>query len=666
MKKLFILLALTPIMAMAQKQLLTPETLWKLGKVNHSTLLPDGLHSLYSVGQTNLTTQKTERTHFIMNNASGESTATKILEGKSFVQWDNNGLYATNDGSLFVSKDKGNTWSRIHTGLKDATNIRIAPDGKTIAFSQAVSIEKVKASSKYNDVPNSSAYIFNDLDYRHWDAFNEGNYAHIFVTYANSSETVDILANEPYYAPQMPFGGAEDFIFSNDSKTILYVCKKKSGKEYAQSTNTDLYAYNIATKETQNWTNGMMGYDNNPAFSPDGKYLAWTSMARDGFEADKIDLVILDIQKNKKSNLTAAWDATIDGGFVWANDSKSIYFNAATRGTVQLFQIAINKANSVQQITNGNYDIAAVHAATTEGIIVSKTDFNHAPELYLVNPKSGLLKQLTKANEATYNNLEECTSELRIMKNSQGKDMGVWVVYPPNFDKNKKYPTLLYCQGGPQGALSQFFSVRWNFALMAANGYIVVAPNRTGMPGWGVKWNEDISKDWGGQPMKDYLTAIDEMAKEPFVDNKRLGAVGASYGGYSVFMLAGIHNNRFKTFIAHNGLFDMRSWYGTTEELWFANWDLGGNYWQEPAAKGYTEFNPSNFVKNWNTPIMIYQGGIDYRVPIEQGLQAFQAAQLKGLKSRLVYFPDENHWVLKPHNGLVWQRAFFDWLKETL
>jgi dipeptidyl aminopeptidase/acylaminoacyl peptidase len=666
MKKLFILLALSPIMAMAQKQVLTPETLWKLAKVSHTTTLPDGKHSLYSVGQTNLTTQKTERAHFIMNNATGESMPTKILEGKSFVQWDHNGLYATNDGALFVSKDKGNTWTRIHTGLKDAAHIRIAPDGKTIAFSQPVMIEKVKAAAKYNDVPNSSAYIFNDLDYRHWDAFNDGHYSHIFISSINSDEAVDILEGEPYYAPQMPFGGAEDFIFSKDSKTLLYVCKKKSGKEYAQSTNTDLYAYNIATKQTENLTQGMMGYDNNPSFSPDGKHLAWTSMARDGFEADKIDIIILNLQTNKRTNLTAGWDETVDGGFVWANDSKSIYFNAATRGTVQLFQVAINKPNVVNKITEGKFDIATVHAATPDGIIVTRTDFNHAAELYLANPKTGALQQLTKANENTYNNLEECTSELRIIKNSQGKDMGVWVVYPPKFDKTKKYPTLLYCQGGPQGALSQFFSVRWNFALMAANGYIVVAPNRTGMPGWGVKWNEDISKDWGGQPMQDYLTAIDEMAKEPFVDETRLGAVGASYGGYSVFMLAGIHNNRFKTFIAHNGLFDMRSWYGTTEELWFANWDLGGNYWQNPVPKGYSDFNPSNFVKNWNTPIMIYQGGIDYRVPIEQGLQAFQAAQLKGLKSRLVYFPDENHWVLKPHNGLVWQRAFFDWLKETL
>lgn len=666
MKKLFLALAFSPLIAMAQKQALTPEILWKLGKVGMMATLPDGMHSLYSVGHTNLVTQKTERKNFIMNNVSGESSPTSILDGRSFVQWDNNGLYATNDGSLFVSKDKGVTWTRLHTGLKDATNIRVAPDGRTIAFSRPVLIEKIKATAKYGDVPQSSAYIFNDLDYRHWDEFNEGDFSHLFITTANSVESKDLLAGESYYVPQMPFGGVEDFIFSNDSRTLLYVCKKKTGKEYAQSTNTDLYAYDIASGQTSNWTEGMMGYDNHPSFSPDGKYLAWTSMARDGFEADKVDIVVLDLKTSAKTNLTAAWDETVDGGFVWGNDSKTIFFNAAYRGTVQLFSVPVNKPNAVKQITEGKFDVAAVHAQTKNGVLVSRTDLNTAPELYSVNVRTGAMQQLTKANATEYERIEQCTSELKIMKNSEGKDMGVWVVYPPNFDKNKKYPTLLYCQGGPQGALSQFFSVRWNFALMAANGYIVVAPNRTGMPGWGVKWNENISGDWGGQPMKDYLTAIDEMTKEQYVDEDRLGAVGASYGGYSVFMLAGIHNGRFKTFIAHNGLFDMRSWYGTTEELWFANWDLGGNYWQKDVPKGYTDFNPSNFVKNWNTPIMIYQGGKDYRVPIEQGLQAFQAAQLKGIKSRLVYFPDENHWVLKAQNGLVWQRAFFDWLKETL
>jgi dipeptidyl aminopeptidase/acylaminoacyl peptidase len=291
---------------------------------------------------------------------------------------------------------------------------------------------------------------------------------------------------------------------------------------------------------------------------------------------------------------------------------------------------------------------------------------NHANELYAVDVSSGAMRQLTHENDITYNTIKLSRTELRKVKTTDNRQMGVWVIYPPDFDPSKKYPTLLYCQGGPQSALSQFYSFRWNFQLMAANGYIIVAPNRRGMPGWGVKWNEDISKDWGGQPMADYLSAIDAVSQEPYVDVSRLGCVGASYGGYSVFMLAGMHGNRFKSFIAHDGLFDLKSWYGTTEELWFANWDLGGPYWQKPQPKSYTKSDPSLHVDKWNTPIMIIQGGIDFRVPIEQGLEAFQAAQLKGIKSKLLYFPNENHWILHPQNAIVWQREYFKWLKETL
>ncbi|NGM90781.1 S9 family peptidase, partial [Parapusillimonas sp. SGNA-6] len=262
--------------------------------------------------------------------------------------------------------------------------------------------------------------------------------------------------------------------------------------------------------------------------------------------------------------------------------------------------------------------------------------------------------------------IKETKVEGRTTKASDGKDLFSWVIYPPDFDPAKKYPTLLYCQGGPQSATTQFYSFRWNLQLIASQGYIVIAPNRRGMPGWGVKWNEDISKDWGGQSIRDYLSSIDDLARESYVDKNRLGAIGASYGGYSVFMLAGVHEGRFKTLISHCGLFDMTSWYGTTEELFFANYDLGGPYWDKANEKSYTDFNPIKHIDKWNTPLLIFQGGKDYRVPIEQGLQAFQAAQLKGIKSRLVYLPDENHWVLSGHNAQVWHREFFGWLKETL
>uniref|UniRef100_UPI0026064898 S9 family peptidase n=1 Tax=uncultured Chryseobacterium sp. TaxID=259322 RepID=UPI0026064898 len=406
------------------------------------------------------------------------------------------------------------------------------------------------------------------------------------------------------------------------------------------------------------------GYDLNPKFSPDGKSLIWQSMERDGYEADKNDIKLMDWKSGKTVNLTKGWDESVTGDVLWSGDSKTIYFTAAFRGTKQLFSLD-PKTSKVLQITRGDFDVNEIFADNKSSLLVGRTDINHASDLFSVNLKTGEMKQVTEANKDTYAKLSQGKTELKMVKTSDGKEMGVWFHYPPNFDPNKKYPTLLYCQGGPQSALTQYFSTRWNFSLMAANGYIIVAPNRRGMPGWGTKWNEDISKDWGGQSMRDYLSAADYAKTLPYVDGDRMAAVGASYGGYSVFMLAGIHNNRFKTFIAHDGLFDMKSWYLTTEELWFANWDLGSP-WDKPLPKAYTDFNPSNFVDQWNKPIMIIQGGIDFRVPYEQGQEAFQAAKLKGLKTKFLYFPNENHWVLHPQNGLVWQREFFEWLKETL
>jgi dipeptidyl aminopeptidase/acylaminoacyl peptidase len=394
-------------------------------------------------------------------------------------------------------------------------------------------------------------------------------------------------------------------------------------------------------------------------------------MKEDGYESDKNDIVVFDYKTNECHNLTKDWDETVSS-FVWSEDNSKIYFLAVDKGTEQIFELTLNKnlntntAENIRMLTKGRWDIDAMVGQVGNTMVVSRTDMNHSAELFKVDLKSGDLKELTHVNKAVYDGLAMSEIEARTVKTTDGKDMLTWVIYPPGFDPTKKYPTLLYCQGGPQSALSQFYSVRWNFQLMAAQGYIIVAPNRRGMPGYGVEWNKAISGDWGGQPMKDYLSAIDDIAKEPYVDKDRLGCVGASYGGYSVYMLAGIHQNRFKTFIAHDGLFDLKSWYGTTEELFFANKDIGGSYFAKDLPKSYKDFDPSNFVKNWNTPIMIIQGGNDFRVPIEQGLEAFQAAQLKGIKSKLLYLPEENHWVLSGQNGIVWQREFFDWLKETL
>ena len=664
MKLKHTLVALAAPFLMKAQQVMTPEILWTLNKFSVTVVEPNQKGIFYSVGKVNLDTEKTNRNHFYLDLVKNQVTSIDFGK-KSLIQWDKNGIYATEGDKIYISKDRGLTWAEFFT-IGDADNIIISPDGKKIAFSKAVQVEKLLGKDRYTDVPKTTAQIYTDLNHRHWDAWNEGKYNHVFVvnTDEDVSKAKDLLEGQKFDTPQKPSGGSEDFIWSPDSTKLLYVCKKKSGKEYATSTNTDIYAYDLASGKTENLTEGMMGYDVNPKFSSDGKSLLWQSMARDGYEADKNDIVVMDWATKKKTNLTKNWDESVVGDVSWSNDSKMIYFTTAKRGSKQFFSLNPKDAK-VKQISDGAFDVNEIVAFQNDFAFVTRTDINHNADLFKLSLKEGTMFQVTEVNKENYANITAGKSELKMVKTTDGKEMGVWFHYPPNFAPNKKYPTLLYCQGGPQSALTQFFSTRWNFALMAANDYIVVAPNRRGMPGWGTKWNEDISKDWGGQPIRDYLAAADFAKTLPYVDGDRMAAVGASYGGYSVFMLAGVHENRFKTFIAHDGLFDMKSWYGTTEELWFANWDLGSAY-ENPLPKAYTDFNPINFVDKWNKPIMVIQGGIDFRVPYEQGQEAFQAAKMKGLKTKFLYFPNENHWVLHPQNGLVWQREFFDWLKETL
>ncbi|HMU58079.1 MAG TPA: S9 family peptidase, partial [Chitinophagaceae bacterium] len=549
----------------------------------------------------------------------------------------------------------------------------ISPDGSYLLSNKEVKLKNVFGSDFYPELTKTNTYIYDNLNNRHWDTWEDGKYDHVFlskITDGKPADEKDIMPGEPYDCPQKPFGGDEDYVWSPDGKYIVYCTKKKFGVDYAKSTNTDLYQYNIATGETKNLTAGMMGYDQNPQFNKQGA-LAWLSMKRDGFEADKQDIIVSN--GITKMNLTASRDDIHVEGYRWSNDGREIYFWAPINGTLQLFVVnypgLTKMAVIVRQLTKGDFDINNIIGQSGNTLVVSRTDMNHAAELYTVSLPDGNITQLTHVNDAAYKSIGMCRTERRWVQTTDNKKMLVWVVYPPDFDATKKYPTLLYCQGGPQSPLTQFYSFRWNLQLMASNGYIVVAPNRRGMPGHGTKWNEDISKDHGGQAIRDYFSAIDALAKEKFVDKNRLGCVGASYGGYSVFMIAGVHNNRFKSFIAHDGIFDMRSMYGSTEEIWFPDWDYGGAYWDKKnavAMRTYSQQNPVNFVEKWNTPIMVIHGGKDYRVPAEQGMQAFQAAQLKGIKSRFLYLPEENHWVLAPQNGLVWQREFYKWLGETL
>lgn len=627
MKKLYFFLILSGISLSAFAQTMTPEKLWELKRVSPIGLSKDGQKVIFS-----------SRSYDIETNSGSSKTYVISLKGGEPVQI--------------------NSYDSIY---KDS---KISPSGEYKIVSKEVKVEPVSGEDFYPEMKKSDVYIYDDLNYRHWDTWEDGKYSHLFIKSLSSEEEWDIMEGEPHDTPLKPFGGAEDYIWSKDGSKVYYVSKKLKGKEYAVSTNTDIYSYDLASKTTTNLTDDNEGYDTAPLISKDGT-LAWLQMDEPGYESDKNDIIVL--KDGQKLNLTKVWDGTVSS-FLWGNEGKKIYFTAPTMGTKQLFEVELPKRGTpeVKQITNGQFDITGMAGQAGNIMVVTRTDMNHATEIYTVNLKNGEMTQLTHQNDAAYAEITLSKVEKRMIPTTDGKEMLTWVIYPPDFDATKKYPTLLYLQGGPQAPLSQFYSFRWNFQLMAANGYIVVAPNRRGMPGYGVEWNEQISGDWGGQNMKDYLSAIDEMSKEPFVDNDRLGAVGASYGGYSVYYLAGHHENRFKTFIAHDGIFNTRSMYGTTEELFFVNKDLGGAYWQTPTPKGYTEFNPVNYVDKWNTPIMIIQGGIDFRVPVGQGLEAFQAAQLKGLKSKLLYFPEENHWISSAQNGIIWQREFFKWLDETL
>ncbi len=669
MRKTFLLAGILFIQHGMAQQKMSPELLWQLGRVSGETIATDGT-VLYGVSRYTLAENKSERNLYAIPPGGGTAkqlTTSPGTESGAQVLPDGRIAYSYKGQLWEMDKDGGNPVQKtnVEGGMQ---NIRLSPDGRAILFSREVKLEKVSGMDFHPDLPKSNVQIYTNLNYRHWDTWEDGNYNHVcYASYDAKSgkvgEPVDIMKGELFDCPQMPFGGAEDFTWSPDGKQIIYVCKKKHGKDYAISTNTDIYQYDIASGKTTNLSEGMKGYDVQPVFSPDGKRLTWLSMAHDGFEADKNDVIVYDLATKSRTNLTQSWDGTVSASR-WSNDGKKIYFLAVIKGTEQLFELNPS-GKAIKQITKGQFDVNGFVGQSGNRMVVTRADMNHAAELYTVDLENGTLQQLTTVNNDIYSSIGQSKVEERWIKTTDGRQMLAWVIFPPDFDPAKKYPTLLYCQGGPQSALSQYYSFRWNFQLMAAQGYIVIAPNRRGMPGHGVKWNADISKDWGGQPIRDYLSAIDDISKEPYVDKKRLGAVGASYGGYSVYMLAGVHQNRFKTFIAHDGLFDLRSWFGTTEELWFANWDIGA-YWDKANAKTYEQFNPSNLVNNWNTPIMIVQGGIDFRVGIEQGLQAFQAAQLKGIKSKLVYFPEENHWVLSAQNAITWQREFFNWLKETL
>ena len=660
---------------LSAQEFLTPELLWKFKRISGGTVSPDGKHLLFSQRTYNLEQNKGNSDLYVIDLKTGKSrplTETPFSEMEA--QWASDGsvwyMSTETEGLQIWKMNADGTGKKQCSHFKELEleGFKIAPDLKTVVTIEAVKVRKTPAD-KYPDLPLANARIEDDLMYRHWDHYDDYMRRHLFIHKMESSsegEMVssygkDLLMGEPYDGILGPHGGSEQFCYSSDSKKVVYTSKKKQGKDFAQSTNSELYEYDIASAQTRNLTEGNKGYDNYPAFSAQG-YLAWLAMAHDGLESDKNELKLLS-SDGKIVNLTKDLDLSI-GSFCWHPDGQRIFFIAPTKGTEQIFMINV-KDGTWKQVTSGQYDYVSV-AAYEETLYAGRQSMVEPTELFSVSLKKQKVTQLTEANSQLLKALKMPKVEERWVETTDGKKMLVWMVYPPNFDPSKKYPALLYCNGGPQSPVSQFFSYRWNLALMASKGYIVVAPNRRGLPGFGQEWNDAISKDWGGQAMKDYLAAIDNASQEPYVDETRLGAVGASYGGYSVYMLAGIHENRFKTFIAHCGLFNLESWYGTTEELFFANWDHGGPYWLDMNKENYRKFSPHNYVQNWNTPILVIHGGLDYRVPESEGMQAFQAAQLKGLRSRYLYFPTESHWVQSPQNSILWQREFFEWLATDL
>ena len=654
---------------------MTPEVLWSFGRVGGMQVSPDGKSVIYGITNFNIAENKSYRDIYLSPVAGGEAkklTDTAEKEGEE--QWRPDGkkigYISSKSGSaqLWEMNPDGSDKVQISNVADGISGFKYSPDLKHILYIKSVKLDQ-NIHDLYPDLPLANARLETDLMYRHWDSWHDYTFQHIFLASYNSSGLSgdkDLMKDERFDSPMKPMGGIEQINWSPDGKTIAYTCKKLVGKAYTLSTNSDIYLYNLETGVTSNFTQGMMGYDTNPVFSPDGQMLAWESMARDGYEADKNRLFVANLKSGEKVDYTASFDQNVKG-LAWTADAKSIYFISDIHATDELYRLDLQD-HKIIRITDGVHDYQDVAIAGSQ-LVASKVSMSNPAEIYRVDPLTGKDKPITAATKGLMDQLTFGKVESRWIETTDHKQMQMWVIYPPHFDPKKKYPTLLFCEGGPQSTVSQFWSYRWNFQMMAANDYIIVAPNRRGLPGFGQAWNEQISGDYGGQNMKDYLSAIDHMAKEPFVDKDRLGAVGASYGGYSVYYLAGHHQKRFKAFVSHCGIFNLEAMYSTTDEMWFVNWDNGGAYWDmnnKVAQNTYENFSPHKFVQNWDTPLLVIHGEKDLRIPYTQGMGAYNAAKLRGIPAEFLFFPDECHWVLQPQNGILWQRVYFQWLDKWL
>ncbi|MDD3189791.1 MAG: S9 family peptidase [Fermentimonas sp.] len=652
---------------------MTPEVLHGFGRVGSFEVSPDKSSILYQVTYVSIPQNKTNPELFIMKSDGSEKKQLTITNtSESNPQWINGGKKIaflgneTGTSQIWSMNPDGGGMTQISDVESGIDGFKFSPDGNKVLFIKSVkSVET--ASDRYPDLKNASGRVVDDLMYKHWDHWVE-SVPHPFVADLSGhklSNIKDLMEGEPFESPLAPFGGIEQLAWSPDSKTIAYTSRKKTGKDYAVSTNSDIYFYDLESGEVRNMTEGMMGYDINPQFSPDGTMLAWQSMERDGYEADKNRLFVMEISSGEKTYLTEEFDDNCDS-FIWGEDNNTIYMVSSVKGTSQIYSVSL-ATKQIKALTEGKQNYLSILLGA-EGLIASRQSMSQPTEVYNVNINTGEATNISQENKHILDQLQMGEVEERWIETTDGKQMLTWVVYPPNFDPAKKYPALLYCQGGPQSTLDQFWSYRWNLQMMAANGYIVVAPNRRGVPGFGSEWLEQISGDYGGQNMRDYFSAIDAVAAEPYVDENRLGATGASYGGFSVFWLAGNHNGRFKAFFSHAGIFNLEAQYLETEEMFFANWDMGGPYWDKSNAIAQNTYanSPHRFVEKWDTPIMISHGELDYRILASQGMMAFNAAQLRDIPSRMLIFPDENHWIAKPQNGILFQREFFRWFDHWL
>ncbi len=692
----------TDLTGLTTNDRMTPEALWVMGRIGGAAASPDGKTVAYQVGYYSVKQNKSHQMLYTQT-ADGKQQTVLTTSAKSETDpaWIEGGkrIAFLTDGQLWSMAPDGTDRRQLTKSDIDIEGFKFSPDGKKVILIKSLPYhESIKKNPE--DLPLATGRLVTDLNYRHWDHYVE-SIPHPFVanvTEQGVDEGVDMLKDEPYECPMAPFGGVEQLNWSPDSKFVAYTCRKKTGVNYAVSTDSDIYLYDIATGNTRNLckpanykpvdfdpTKTMktqainhqkedlnMGYDVNPKFSPDGRYIAWQSMARDGYESDRNRLCVYTLADGTKNYVTETFDSNVDD-FCWANDSRTLYFIGVWHACENLYQT--NLRGEVKQLTDDWADFGSVQLLNNGNkLLASRHSFQQGDELYVVTPgkdaKKTKVQQLTFENKLFYDKLAFGKVQERWVKTTDGKEMQYWVILPPHFDENKKYPTLLFCEGGPQSPVSQFWSYRWNMQIMAANDYVVIAPNRRGLPGFGSEWNEQVSGNWTGQCMDDYLTAIDDAANNlPFVDKDKLGCVGASFGGFSVYYLAGHHNKRFKAFIAHDGAFNLESMYTDTEEAWFSNWEYENAYWnrdQTNNAKRTYENSPHRFVDKWDTPILCIHGEKDYRINANQGFGAFNAARMRGIPAELLIFPDENHWVLKPQNGVLWQRTFFGWLDRWL